>query len=231
MGGCGGGGGVHEVDGRARIGAVLQPVFCCSCIRPSQPPPSPPPPAHAQSPPPPSSPPPPPLGAEDAPSGVEAATAAGCRVVVVPSQLVEGKAGGLYPPANPGAQAGCVALLPSLLDFRPERFGLPPYTGACARGGLGGGGRRAEVTRACVERGGQSACPPRHAPTPPHPSTHTHHRIHPHTHPTRAPHTQTMWGRRCRWRRPGASAGRWCAGLGGGRGSWASPPPTWHQRR
>jgi beta-phosphoglucomutase-like phosphatase (HAD superfamily) len=68
---------------------------------------------------------------EDAPAGVAAATAAGMRVVAVPSQLQPGgRPSPLYPQAQPGAAAGCVAVLPSLLEFRPEQFGLPPFTGA-----------------------------------------------------------------------------------------------------
>lgn len=71
---------------------------------------------------------------EDAPAGVAAATAAGMRVVAVPSMLQKGgKPSAAYPAPAPGAAAGCVALLPSLLEFRPEEFGLPPFQGG--RGG------------------------------------------------------------------------------------------------
>lgn len=60
---------------------------------------------------------------EDAPTGVEAATAAGMRVVVIPSLAREE-----YPKPIPDATAGCCRVLPSLLDVRPEEFGLPPFT-------------------------------------------------------------------------------------------------------
>ncbi|CAK0786998.1 hypothetical protein CVIRNUC_010214 [Coccomyxa viridis] len=60
---------------------------------------------------------------EDAPTGVQAATAAGMRVVVVPS--LTDKEG--YPAADPEARAGCCAMLASLYDFAPEQFGLPPF--------------------------------------------------------------------------------------------------------
>lgn len=104
---------------------------------------------------------------EDAPSGVEAATAASMRVVVVPSlrdpnaypkpdpsckfgrflqllisrelcnagckEAVEGSPwakagivlGALY--RHCPCCAGCCAVLPSLFDFRPEAYGLPPF--------------------------------------------------------------------------------------------------------
>lgn len=65
---------------------------------------------------------------EDAPAGVAAATAAGMRVVAVPSMLQKGgKPSAQYPAPTAGAAAGCVALLPSLLEFRPEEYGLPPF--------------------------------------------------------------------------------------------------------
>lgn len=60
---------------------------------------------------------------EDSPSGVEAAIAAGMRVVTVPS--IRDHA--FYPQPNPDSLSGCVSLLPSLLEFRPEQFGLPPF--------------------------------------------------------------------------------------------------------
>lgn len=59
---------------------------------------------------------------EDAPSGLQAAAAAGMRVVVVPSlPRIE------YPQPDPAATSGCCQLLSSLLDFRPERLGLSPF--------------------------------------------------------------------------------------------------------
>ncbi|KAK9837087.1 hypothetical protein WJX81_001891 [Elliptochloris bilobata] len=67
---------------------------------------------------------------EDAPSGVQAAAAAGMRVVVVPS-LPDRDA---YPPAHPNAASGCVEVLPSLYDFHPERYGLPPFADTLAHG-------------------------------------------------------------------------------------------------
>ncbi|BDA50444.1 Pseudouridine-5'-phosphatase at N-terminal half [Coccomyxa sp. Obi] len=63
---------------------------------------------------------------EDAPSGVQAATAAGMRVVVVPS-LRDLEA---YPKPDPDCSSGCCAVLPSLFDFRPELYGLPPFEDA-----------------------------------------------------------------------------------------------------
>lgn len=60
---------------------------------------------------------------EDSPSGAEAAAAAGMRCVVVPSLTdLNG-----YPEPKPHAQSGCVALLPSLLEFNPTQFGFPPF--------------------------------------------------------------------------------------------------------
>jgi len=61
---------------------------------------------------------------EDAPSGVRAAAAAGMRCVVVPSVRRRES----YPETDPGASAGPVQTLTSLLDFRPEEYGLPPFT-------------------------------------------------------------------------------------------------------
>lgn len=63
------------------------------------------------------------VAVEDAPSGVQAATAAGMRVVVVPS-LLDTKH---YPVPDGTAVTGCVETLPSLLEFRPEGYGLPAF--------------------------------------------------------------------------------------------------------
>mmetsp|Transcript_12713 Transcript_12713/g.38329 ORF Transcript_12713/g.38329 Transcript_12713/m.38329 type:complete len:383 (+) Transcript_12713:77-1225(+) len=67
------------------------------------------------------------LVVEDAPTGVQAAAAAGMRVVAVPS-LPKSE----YPTPDPDATSGCCQVLPSLLDFRPEAHGLPPFTDAVA---------------------------------------------------------------------------------------------------
>ena len=71
------------------------------------------------------------LVVEDAPAGVTAAAAAGMRVVAVPSMLQQqgGKPSQLYPQPDAAAASGCISLLPSLLDFRPEAYGLPPFAG------------------------------------------------------------------------------------------------------
>lgn len=70
---------------------------------------------------------------EDAPSGIEAATAAGMRVVAVPSVLAkDGTLPRVYPTPDPAAVAGCVAVLPSLYDFQPQLFGLPPFADVVA---------------------------------------------------------------------------------------------------
>ena len=65
---------------------------------------------------------------EDASSGVAAAAAAGMRVVAIPSLVsAEGGRHDGIPPADPAAASGCVRILPSLLEFRPEEFGLPAF--------------------------------------------------------------------------------------------------------
>lgn len=56
------------------------------------------------------------LVVEDSPAGVAAARAAGMRVVCVPDPNIEAA---LFPPAD--------QVLPSLLAFRPEDWGLPPF--------------------------------------------------------------------------------------------------------
>ena len=61
---------------------------------------------------------------EDAPCGVQAATSAGMRVVVVPSLR---SAGDSFE-ANSQASSGVVEILPSLLTFHPEKYGLPAFT-------------------------------------------------------------------------------------------------------
>lgn len=62
---------------------------------------------------------------EDAPSGVHAAIAAGMRVVAVPSFRGPDS---LFPPLDPSANTGLVEILPSLLTFTPEKYGLPPFS-------------------------------------------------------------------------------------------------------
>ena len=66
------------------------------------------------------------LAFEDAPSGAEAAAAAGMRVVAVPSVVLKGAAAGFARP-DPAARSGLVAVLPSLLAFDPAAFGLPAF--------------------------------------------------------------------------------------------------------
>ncbi|GBF97446.1 bifunctional riboflavin kinase FMN phosphatase-like [Raphidocelis subcapitata] len=65
---------------------------------------------------------------EDAPSGAEAAAAAGMRVVAVPSLVLHGgRADGLFPEPRADAEAGLVQVLPSLLALSPPAYGLPPF--------------------------------------------------------------------------------------------------------
>jgi riboflavin kinase len=97
------------------------------------------------------------LVVEDAPCGVQAATAAGMRVIVVPSlvnltihALNDFRARcervdanfystsrafshlqpdfSVYPSPDPDAETGVIDILPSLLAFQPERYGLPPFS-------------------------------------------------------------------------------------------------------
>ena len=69
---------------------------------------------------------------EDAPSGIAAATAAGMRVIVIPSipttTTTTSTTTKHYPDADSSADSGVVEILPSLLSFRPEKYGLPPFT-------------------------------------------------------------------------------------------------------
>ncbi len=53
---------------------------------------------------------------EDAPSGVQAAIAAGMQVVAIPDKRV-----------NPDIMSGATQILYSMAQFRPEEFGLPPF--------------------------------------------------------------------------------------------------------
>ena len=56
---------------------------------------------------------------EDAPSGVRAGLAAGMKVIWIPdSNLVR----------DPELAKQCAAVLSSLEEFEPEKFGLPPYS-------------------------------------------------------------------------------------------------------
>lgn len=54
---------------------------------------------------------------EDAPNGVQAAISAGMQVVMVPED---------YVPKEDREKATLV--LKSLLEFKPEQFGLPPFS-------------------------------------------------------------------------------------------------------
>ncbi|KAG2426248.1 hypothetical protein HXX76_013006 [Chlamydomonas incerta] len=74
---------------------------------------------------------------EDAPSGAAGAASAGMRVVVVPSLV---GVGAEFGPADPSAAAGLLQLLPSLLAFRPESYGLPRFSDTLPAGGHPGGG-------------------------------------------------------------------------------------------
>eukprot|EP00803_Ostreobium_quekettii_P006302 evm.model.scf_1417.2 EVM.evm.TU.scf_1417.2 scf_1417:21041-29177(+) len=58
---------------------------------------------------------------EDSPLGVEGACRAGMRVVMIPSSIDKSEC----PEAHPEASSGVVQVLSSLLDFRPQKFGLP----------------------------------------------------------------------------------------------------------
>ncbi len=65
----------------------------------------------------------------------QGAAAAGMRVVVVPS-LLDASA---YDPPNPAARHGVVEHLPSLLAFRPQRYGLPAFGDRLGAAGAGQG--------------------------------------------------------------------------------------------
>lgn len=70
-------------------------------------------------------------------AGIEAAAAAGMRVVAVPSMLSQdGTLPHVYPSPDPGAAAGCVSLLPSLFDLRPEAYGLAAFDDILAGGAV-----------------------------------------------------------------------------------------------
>lgn len=56
---------------------------------------------------------------EDAPTGVAAAKSAGMWVVMVPDQRLDAS-----------HREGADEILPSLLDFSPSQWGLPPFTDA-----------------------------------------------------------------------------------------------------
>lgn len=53
---------------------------------------------------------------EDAPNGVKAARSAGMQVIMVPDSHVTEE-----------QKDGATLVVNSLLDFKPEDFGLPPY--------------------------------------------------------------------------------------------------------
>jgi HAD superfamily hydrolase (TIGR01509 family) len=72
---------------------------------------------------------------EDAPAGVAAAAAAGMRVVAVPSIRCCADYASVEA-AGAGAPSGVVASLPSLLEFRPEEYGLPPFADRLAGGAV-----------------------------------------------------------------------------------------------
>lgn len=74
---------------------------------------------------------------EDAPSGAAGATSAGMRVVVVPSLV---GVGAEFGPADPAAASGLLQLLPSLLAFCPESYGLPRFHDTLPPAGHPGGG-------------------------------------------------------------------------------------------
>ncbi|GIL92321.1 hypothetical protein Vretifemale_19858 [Volvox reticuliferus] len=61
---------------------------------------------------------------EDAPSGVEGATGAGMRVLVIPSLVGLSRE---YGTVDPSSCSGVVEILPSLLAFSPAAYGLPPF--------------------------------------------------------------------------------------------------------
>eukprot|EP00879_Flechtneria_rotunda_P032054 GHRR01035204.1.p1 GENE.GHRR01035204.1~~GHRR01035204.1.p1 ORF type:complete len:375 (+),score=85.29 GHRR01035204.1:585-1709(+) len=63
---------------------------------------------------------------EDAPSGVEGAVAAGMKIVVVPSIVETTEDYTITTGADTNA-AGVCQVLPSLLAFQPQVFGLPPF--------------------------------------------------------------------------------------------------------
>jgi riboflavin kinase len=48
------------------------------------------------------------------------------RCVVIPSLVGEGRSD--YPAPDPSASQGVVEIIPSLLAFQPELYGLPAFT-------------------------------------------------------------------------------------------------------
>lgn len=64
------------------------------------------------------------LVVEDSPCGVKSACAAGARCIAIPTLRDKS----LYPPPDAARPSGCCSeMLASLLDFRPERYGLPAF--------------------------------------------------------------------------------------------------------
>lgn len=58
---------------------------------------------------------------EDAPNGVRAATLAGMQCVMVPD-----------PQVSPELRVEATQVLNTLLQFKPENFGLPPFDDNCS---------------------------------------------------------------------------------------------------
>lgn len=149
---------------------------------------------------------------EDAPAGVAAATAAGMRVVAVPSILQKGgRPSALYPKPDSAAPAGCVSILPSLLEFRPEQYGLPPFEGGWQRwrvGLLWCGGRRLVRLGLCPSQAHQQSA-----------GIHQSAGLHP---PLRTMPRQTASGRPCPCIRCCTCGALWCPALDAAAASWVS---------